>query len=89
LRYDAESSALQYTNSKGLTETIGLSALVKSNETVTVFDYDKSSNQLSYTDEKGQPHVFDLGTGSLEYKKESNSLFYIDAKGVSKELALN
>ncbi|SKC04099.1 hypothetical protein SAMN05660841_03797, partial [Sphingobacterium nematocida] len=54
LRYDAESSALQYTNSKGLTETIGLAALVKSNETLTSLNQDATG--IEYRDESNNTH---------------------------------
>ncbi|SKC11897.1 hypothetical protein SAMN05660841_04358, partial [Sphingobacterium nematocida] len=62
-----DGTKITYLTKEGDTKEISIKEIVSANETLTVLGYDKSSNQLKYTDEKGQPHVFDLGTGSLEY----------------------
>ncbi|MFD2554493.1 hypothetical protein ACFSQW_08835, partial [Sphingobacterium tabacisoli] len=56
----------------GEVKEILLKELVESNETLTVLSYLPGSNQLTYQDEKGAPHVLDLGTGSLAYNDKSN-----------------
>ncbi|MFD2554040.1 hypothetical protein ACFSQW_06550, partial [Sphingobacterium tabacisoli] len=89
LAYNPEKKTLNYTNSNGVVQTVTLDDIVRKNETLTVLDYLSGSNQLKYQDEKGTPHVLDLGTGSITYNEKTNTLTYVDAKGGTTDLSLN
>ncbi|ERJ58006.1 hypothetical protein, partial [Sphingobacterium paucimobilis] len=89
LAYNADNKTLNYKNSNGVVQTVMVGDIVRANETLTVLDYLSGSNQLKYQDEKGDPHVLDLGSGSIAYNEKTNTLTYVDAKGITTDITLN
>ena len=78
-----------YVDNNGVKQTINIAQIVKANETLTVLAYDKLTNKLSYTDEKGVKTDLDLNNGALAYDKITNTLNYTDGKGLVTSLPLN
>ncbi|KQN36371.1 hypothetical protein ASE92_09675 [Pedobacter sp. Leaf41] len=78
-----------FIDNSGVKQTINIAQIVKANETLTVLAYDKVTNKLSYTDEKGLKADLDLNNGALAYDKATNTLNYTDGKGLVTSLPLN
>ena len=78
-----------YVDNKGVTQNINISEIVKVNETLTVLAYDKATNKLSYTDEKGAKTDLDLNNVAIAYDKTTNTISYTDNKGLVTSLPLN
>src|SRR5690606_40112001 len=77
------------TNAAGELEWATIESIVKDNETLTVLDYNTTTNTLSYTDEEGNTKDIALNNGAIAYDNATNTITYTDAAGNETELELN
>src|SRR5690606_5796474 len=86
---EGDVNSMLITNAAGELEWATIESIVKDNETLTVLDYNTTTNTLSYTDEEGNTKDIALNNGAIAYDNATNTITYTDAAGNETELELN
>src|SRR5690606_1993745 len=78
---EGDVNSMLITNAAGELEWATIESIVKDNETLTVLDYNTTTNTLSYTDEEGNTKDIALNNGAIAYDNATNTITYTDAAG--------
>src|SRR5690606_28352231 len=86
---EGDVNSMLITNAAGELEWATIESIVKDNETLTVLDYNTTTNTLSYTDEEGNTKDIALNNGAIAYDNATNTIKIGRASCRETELALN